>query len=95
MLNPHLRATGVRMAAQRCLRVRRGSSQGHSNYKASIDVLIPLGGIVNSFPSFPNRFVDYAMYRVRLLKYHGITPIIVFDGGPLPAKKGTEVERAA
>jgi exonuclease-1 len=35
------------------------------------------------------------MYRVRLLKYHGITPIIVFDGGPLPAKKGTEVERAA
>lgn len=35
------------------------------------------------------------MYRVRLLKYHGITPIIVFDGGPLPAKKGTETERAA
>lgn len=34
------------------------------------------------------------MYRVRLLKYHGITPLIVFDGGPLPAKKGTEVDRA-
>jgi hypothetical protein len=40
------------------------------------------------------RFVDYAMYRVRLLKHHGITPYIVFDGGPLPAKKGTEVSRA-
>jgi exonuclease-1 len=41
-----------------------------------------------------NRFVDYAMHRVRLLKFHGITPYIVFDGGPLPAKKGTEVSRA-
>ncbi|KAJ9121219.1 hypothetical protein QFC24_004894 [Naganishia onofrii] len=39
-------------------------------------------------------FVDYAMFRVRLLKYHGVTPIVVFDGGPLPAKKRTEVDRA-
>ncbi|KAK8870054.1 hypothetical protein IAR55_000624 [Kwoniella newhampshirensis] len=40
------------------------------------------------------KFVDYAMHRVRLLRYNGITPFIVFDGGPLPAKKGTEVSRA-
>ncbi|WWC61452.1 uncharacterized protein I303_104036 [Kwoniella dejecticola CBS 10117] len=40
------------------------------------------------------KFVDYAMYRVRMLRYHGIKPYIVFDGGPLPAKKGTEVSRA-
>ncbi|OCF44727.1 hypothetical protein I317_01416 [Kwoniella heveanensis CBS 569] len=40
------------------------------------------------------KFVDYAMHRVRLLRYHGITPFVVFDGGPLPAKKGTEVSRA-
>jgi exonuclease 1 len=39
------------------------------------------------------RYVDYAMHRVRLLKHHNITPYIVFDGGPLPAKKGTESER--
>ncbi|KAF8586120.1 hypothetical protein K439DRAFT_1632043 [Ramaria rubella] len=39
------------------------------------------------------KYVDYAMHRVRLLQYHKITPYIVFDGGPLPAKKGTEVER--
>ncbi|KAK4685930.1 exonuclease 1, partial [Tremellales sp. Uapishka_1] len=41
------------------------------------------------------RFVDYAMHRVRMLRHFGITPYIVFDGGPLPAKKGTEVSRAA
>lgn len=35
------------------------------------------------------------MHRVRLLRHHGITPYIVFDGGPLPAKKGTEESRAA
>ena len=33
------------------------------------------------------------MHRVRLLKHHNITPYIVFDGGPLPAKKGTESGR--
>ena len=41
------------------------------------------------------RYVDYFMQRVRLLRHHGITPYIVFDGGPLPAKRGTEVERRA
>ncbi|KAF7965699.1 hypothetical protein HWV62_42213 [Athelia sp. TMB] len=40
-----------------------------------------------------NKYVDYAMHRVRLLRHHKIQPYVVFDGGPLPAKKGTEVER--
>ncbi|KAF9528435.1 PIN domain-like protein [Crepidotus variabilis] len=40
-----------------------------------------------------HKYVDYAMHRVRLLKHYGIRPYIVFDGGPLPAKKGTENER--
>ncbi|KAJ4490138.1 exodeoxyribonuclease 1 [Lentinula aciculospora] len=39
------------------------------------------------------KYVNYAMEKVRLLRHHGIEPYIVFDGGPLPAKKGTEVER--
>ena len=33
------------------------------------------------------------MHRVRLLRHYGIKPYIVFDGGLLPAKKGTEHER--
>lgn len=33
------------------------------------------------------------MHRVRLLRHYGIRPYIVFDGGPLPAKKGTDYER--
>ena len=40
-----------------------------------------------------HRYVDYAMHRVRLLRHFKITPYIVFDGGPLPAKKGTESDR--
>ncbi|KAG2069184.1 PIN domain-like protein [Suillus decipiens] len=39
------------------------------------------------------KYVDYAMQRVRLLRHHKIRPYIVFDGGPLPAKMGTETER--
>ncbi|PIL23267.1 hypothetical protein GSI_14577 [Ganoderma sinense ZZ0214-1] len=34
------------------------------------------------------------MHRVRLLRHHGIAPYLVLDGGPLPAKKGTEASRA-
>lgn len=33
------------------------------------------------------------MSRVHLLRHHKVQPYIVFDGGPLPAKKGTEIER--
>lgn len=40
-----------------------------------------------------HKYVDYAMHRVRLLQYHNIQPYIVFDGGPLPAKKNTESSR--
>lgn len=29
-----------------------------------------------------------------MLRHHGVEPYVVFDGGPLPAKKGTESERA-
>ncbi|KAF5311141.1 hypothetical protein D9619_008058 [Psilocybe cf. subviscida] len=40
-----------------------------------------------------HKYVDYAMHRVRLLRHFQIEPYIVFDGGPLPAKKGTESSR--
>lgn len=30
-----------------------------------------------------------------MLRHHGVTPLMVFDGGPLPAKRGTEVDRAS
>ena len=33
------------------------------------------------------------MYRIKMLKYHGITPIMVFDGGFLPAKHKEEHRR--
>ncbi|EKM76744.1 hypothetical protein AGABI1DRAFT_78182 [Agaricus bisporus var. burnettii JB137-S8] len=40
-----------------------------------------------------HKYVDYAMHRVRLLRHYGVEPYVVFDGGPLPAKRGTESER--
>lgn len=43
----------------------------------------------------PLSYVKFAMNKVNMLKYHGITPYIVFDGGPLPAKAKTETDRAA
>ncbi|GAA5878936.1 hypothetical protein JCM16303_007237 [Sporobolomyces ruberrimus] len=39
------------------------------------------------------KYVNYSMHRVRMLKYYGVTPFIVFDGGLLPSKMGTEGDR--
>ncbi|KAK2747283.1 Rad2 nuclease [Myotisia sp. PD_48] len=41
------------------------------------------------------KYVDFALGRVRMLQHFGITPYLVFDGGPLPSKEGTEIVRAA
>lgn len=40
------------------------------------------------------RYVDYALNRIRLMRHHKVEPFLVFDGGPLPAKRGTEEDRA-
>lgn len=39
------------------------------------------------------RYINYFLDRVRTLLNHGVIPYVVFDGGPLPMKKGTEDER--
>ena len=39
------------------------------------------------------KYVEFCLARVRLLKHHKINLIVVFDGGNLEAKKGTERER--
>ncbi|KAG8950294.1 Rad2 nuclease [Tulasnella sp. 419] len=40
------------------------------------------------------KYVDYVLHRIRMLRHYGVEPYLVFDGGPLPAKKGTESERS-
>lgn len=39
------------------------------------------------------RYIDYALKRIRLLRHYTVEPFLVFDGGSLPAKTGTEAER--
>ncbi|WFD23206.1 hypothetical protein MEQU1_001894 [Malassezia equina] len=39
------------------------------------------------------RYITYAMHRIRMLQHYGVKPYVVFDGGPLPSKAGTESER--
>ncbi|RUS16027.1 PIN domain-like protein [Endogone sp. FLAS-F59071] len=42
---------------------------------------------------FESRYVDYCVNRIRMLKFFNVIPLIVFDGGYLPSKAGTEAER--
>jgi len=39
-------------------------------------------------------YVNFCMQRIRTMQQHGVEPYIVFDGGRLPAKRGTETARA-
>ncbi|XP_039031401.1 exonuclease 1-like [Hibiscus syriacus] len=39
------------------------------------------------------RYIAYFMHRVNLLRYHKITPVVVFDGASIPSKAATENER--
>ncbi|KAI9008180.1 PIN domain-like protein [Gaertneriomyces semiglobifer] len=39
------------------------------------------------------KYVDYCMRQVRLLTAHDVRPILVFDGGSLSMKSGTETQR--
>ncbi|KAK4172824.1 PIN domain-like protein [Triangularia setosa] len=39
------------------------------------------------------KYVDFAMHRVKMFKYFGVTPYLVFDGDFLPSKAKTESSR--
>ncbi|KAK4482050.1 hypothetical protein RD792_011602 [Penstemon davidsonii] len=41
-----------------------------------------------------SRHIEYCMHRVNMLRYYGVKPILVFDGGPLPMKSDQEIKRA-
>ncbi|KAH9297919.1 hypothetical protein KI387_029601, partial [Taxus chinensis] len=38
-------------------------------------------------------YLQYCMSRVNMLRYYSVIPVVVFDGGRLPSKAGTEEER--
>ncbi|KAJ1654244.1 Rad2 nuclease [Dispira simplex] len=42
-----------------------------------------------------DKLVKYCMNMVNMLRHHNIKLIVVFDGGPLPSKQGTEQDRLA
>jgi hypothetical protein len=40
-----------------------------------------------------SRYINFCVSRVQLLRSFNITPVLVFDGGALPSKKGQEEKR--
>ncbi|KNE68303.1 hypothetical protein, variant [Allomyces macrogynus ATCC 38327] len=41
------------------------------------------------------KYLSFCRNRLLLLRQHGITPVVVFDGAPLPLKAGTNADRSA
>ncbi|KAJ2659604.1 Rad2 nuclease [Coemansia sp. RSA 1200] len=39
------------------------------------------------------KYITFFMSRARMLRHYGVEPYFVFDGGPLPSKRETELER--
>ncbi|OQR98931.1 exonuclease 1 [Thraustotheca clavata] len=70
-------------------------------YKGAYSCAVELGlGTIDSYPSSsydPNAptepYIAHCLARLELLLENGITPIFVFDGAPLPAKKATNLQR--
>ncbi len=42
---------------------------------------------------FLNRYISYCVSLIKMLQYHKISPVLVFDGGRLPSKANTEHDR--
>ncbi|KAG0581958.1 hypothetical protein KC19_3G023200 [Ceratodon purpureus] len=43
----------------------------------------------------PNdKYIEYCMHRVNMLRHFGVQPVLVFDGGSLPMKSEQEIKRA-
>ncbi|CAM0910547.1 unnamed protein product [Alopecurus aequalis] len=39
------------------------------------------------------RYISYFMHHVNLLRHHKVVPVVVFDGGSMPCKSGTDKDR--
>ena len=85
------------MAAQGHIRLCHRPGDGEAYDKVSIFYTsyqaVPAFASSANCNSLGGRYVEYAMHRVRMLRHYKVEPYIVFDGGPLSAKKGTESER--
>ncbi len=49
--------------------------------------------LVKGLPT--DKYVRYVVRRLDVMLSHRITPVLVFDGAPLPMKRGTELQRRA
>lgn len=61
--------------------------------KPTTRLVHPLKHNLTSSHTNDNRHVDFVLNRVRMLLFFGVTPYLVFDGGDLPSKSGTEADR--
>ena len=41
-----------------------------------------------------DKYIKYCLGRCKMMRAHGVIPVMVFDGCPMPAKRGTNDERA-
>lgn len=41
-----------------------------------------------------DKYIEYCMHRVNMLRHFGVKPVLVFDGGSLPMKSDQEIKRA-
>lgn len=92
----------IRLATQRRLWLCKSACTGRDDHKVSLPAAA--AAAANTFSRVladrrrvpvTQRYINYALYRIRMLQYHGITPYVVFDGDRLPSKGGTEEDREA
>ena len=83
------------LSSGRCVCTERlnFSSPGDCNRTGDCQMYDLLTDLAPQLTSPYGTDVKYAMHRIRLLQHYGVIPYVVFDGGLLPSKMGTETDR--
>ncbi|XP_074572197.1 exonuclease 1 [Curcuma longa] len=84
-LKPFIRPVHIKKYAGKRVGIDAYSWLHKGAYSCSMQLCMDISG--------ENRYLNYFMHHINLLRHHQITPVVVFDGGKIPCKSATEHER--
>lgn len=86
-LKPHIEPINIKKYAGKRVGIDAYSWLHKGAYSCSMELAL------NSRGDKKTQYLNYFMYRINLLRFHKIIPVVVFDGGSIPCKSATENER--
>ncbi|XP_047956760.1 exonuclease 1 isoform X1 [Salvia hispanica] len=83
-MKPYVESVHIKKYAGKRVGIDAYSWLHKGAYSCSMEVCLDMEG------DKKNRFLQYFMHRISMLRHYKITPVVVFDGGSTPCKAATE-----